>query len=224
MKKKNLNDYFSPSEFRGEKLNKEDIIRYYDYLRKEIEREDKITYERTVTTLSLQGFLITAIALMTGGSGSNPSPSLDRIIIMVLISISGIALSFFSLKGITAARKSLYWAKREWVIFNRKNGYIYPNLLPQVTRRSNENQDDTIKRLGNDNGFFLKKIKSIFRIKDESYINGSNRYYEIIKRYYIILKIDAGSIYFQSIPFVMMIFWFFVFIVVIIRVILTINI
>lgn len=247
---------------------KDDIIRYYDYARKEIEREDKITYERTVTTLSLQGFLVTAISLMIGSTNPISSSGMDKLLLLLLISFSGIFLSVSSLYGVGSSRKSLYWAKDEWVEFNRRNGYIYPRILPQITRRSNENKDDMLRRFFRSNSRFIRCLRKFHGIEgavsaiiskgkkgeigepalfetellpnaegtlyheanlDKLYDieklldkKGYKLYFRLTNTF-LMFKRDPGSVYFQSIPLAMSVFWISVSLIFLINLLLKIT-
>lgn len=196
-----VNIFNTSSRYKGVKLTKDELIQYYDYVRKEIEREDKLTYERAVTTLTFQGFLLTAIALMMGKNGA--------IEFGIAISIAGIFLSIMSFLGIRSARKSLENIKEEWVLFKNKNGKIYPYLVPQPIKNANITPTENIKKLGKTNNIFLRFIRNIFRVdnRDKSYEPNDHRVFEFIKSMYVKLVMDSGSIYFQSIPIMMMIFW-----------------
>ncbi|WP_174539350.1 hypothetical protein [Fertoeibacter niger] len=118
------------------------IKNYYDYARKEIEREDDITYKRLNLTLIFQGFIITSFALMVNELMKTPA-DLDylnffaRLSFICAISILGASLAFFSFRSVESSRRSLLWAKDQWVIFNRINDMPYPSLFPQLTKRSN---------------------------------------------------------------------------------------
>lgn len=139
------------------------FARYYDYTRKEIEREDGITFARLNLTLAFQAFLIGATVFLFSGlialvskltsSASqeiNSAPQeilklfpdinymfvLVDLIVLILISLMGFVVSHFSYRGIKSSRESLHWTKEMWITFNEKNGRMYPSLFPQPTKNA----------------------------------------------------------------------------------------
>lgn len=182
--------------FDGKILEKDDLIRYYDYARKEIEREDKLAYERTVTTLTFQGFLLTAISLMIGSINSFTLLPGYKIIIIIMICFAGSLLSYLSAIGIAFSRKSIQEVKDEWIRFNRDNGYVFPDLLPQITYKSDEEFSETNKAYS---GIF-KRSWSFFKNINQEH----SKYIDTFGRS---MKSDAGGTYFMSVPYIMLLFW-----------------
>jgi len=143
------------------------FARYYDYARKEIDREDGITFTRLNLTLAFQAFLIGATVFLFSGlatlisrspttsltaaatQGSHDSdPTINHLFVfagliaLILISLMGFVVSHFSYRGIKSSRKSLHWAKDMWIHFNEKNGRLYPSLFPQLTKYAMLRQRD----------------------------------------------------------------------------------
>ena len=95
------------------------IFDAYNYLRDEIQREDKITYERLIVALTFQGFLITATtfllsnqwtfdsAAMMGPSGFYLDLQSIRIAVLYGIGTAGVAVGIGTAAGIHAARLSI---------------------------------------------------------------------------------------------------------------------
>ncbi|CAH0341927.1 hypothetical protein [Rhizobium sp. CECT 9324] len=108
-------------------------IRYYEYYRAEIEREDTITNQRIVWSLTFQGFLINALAVLVGLPWGAPNVFFAaRLCAMVAVGVIGCSVSLISLTGILASRQSIRQATKEW---NLRNVYwnLYPLRVPQAT-------------------------------------------------------------------------------------------
>ncbi len=133
------------------------FVTYYDYARKEIDREDGITFTRLNLTLSFQAFLLAAAVFLFSSMTSLVSKSFDvaavgqnatiqavpifaellvLIVILILIAISavGLVVCHYSYRGIKSSRDSLHWAKDMWIEFNQVNGHLYPSIVPQLTK------------------------------------------------------------------------------------------
>lgn len=122
---------------------------YYESVRREIDRENDLTFKRLNAFLVSQWFLVASLAgVIAAAIGSIdgvtvPLPTLVLVSLFVaMISILGIFLSFLSYRGIESACKSLQFAKDQWVAFNRINGgldggKLYPSEFPQPTKRAN---------------------------------------------------------------------------------------
>lgn len=115
-------------------------LRYYEFCRKEIEREDNITHQRLTTSLTFQGFLVASMAVIFSRilpqSGSVNLDSLNIITIPVLIAIGiiGLVIAWYSYKGVEASRVSLDSAREEWRAKNDQWG-VHPDFAPQMTGR-----------------------------------------------------------------------------------------
>ena len=192
-------------KFEGSKsadLTDEDrIIRYYEYARSEINREDDISFKRLNLTLILQGFLFTALAIVLAEAKDCHISSDDTVVcrdfifyyfVSLTIVISGWMISYFSFRGIDASRRSLLWAKDEWIRFNRLNGNFYPSMLPQLTKRSNRHSFD---HLATDAKLGLTNVE----LRQGHYFkNGKQR----------LLYKDEGWDFSLSIPVLLLVFWF----------------
>ncbi|MGE0279591.1 MAG: hypothetical protein AB7P20_03110 [Rhizobiaceae bacterium] len=112
--------------------DREIAIRYYEYFRQEIEREDEITHQRVTWTMTFQGFIISAITLLLILDwGSKPVLPIGRLAVFV-ISFIGVCIGLISLLGITASRRSIRDAKEAWKIRNIAWGNLYPKYVPQA--------------------------------------------------------------------------------------------
>jgi len=127
-------------------------VRYYEFARKEIDREDQITFSRLNITLALQAFLIGATAFVFSAIVTAAPPNLSKLsdlfeqsrirfglviaglCIETILAFAGYRIAKSSLRGILASRKSLAFAKDQWISFNALNGPIYPHLVPQLTK------------------------------------------------------------------------------------------
>ena len=141
----------------------EAFFRYYDYVRKEIDREDEITFKRLTITLTFQAFLVGALAFvlssLSDNSHSAPADEqmkiqieylshyfrLASLSLLIIFSGTGFFISDRAYKGIDASRKSLAWTKDMWVNFNEKNGKLYPSLVPQPTKFGSLRKEDRKK-------------------------------------------------------------------------------
>ena len=105
----------------------DEVIRYYDYLRQEITREDNITSSRTTSMLTFQGFLITALGFMMTSNWPNLAsrPFFDadctayavitfRENMLILLGLVGFGMAFMSERGIRASFRALDATKDEW--------------------------------------------------------------------------------------------------------------
>jgi hypothetical protein len=89
-----------------------DIERYYPFLRDEIKREDEITNQRMASSLTLQGFLITSMALVL--TQASERWLLFEKLTMIAIGLIGLLAAVFSGLGVHASSESLKDAKRKW--------------------------------------------------------------------------------------------------------------
>lgn len=119
---------------------------YYDMCRDEIIREDEITFKRLNIMLIFQGFLFTALALSSGRAQQCFNSTEAGVVcqtdgffvgLALLLCFSGFSVAFFGFHGIDASRRSVMFARNQWVMFNRINGNFYPNVFPQLFKRSN---------------------------------------------------------------------------------------
>lgn len=105
---------------------------YYEYLRREIEREDGITNQRLTWAMSIQGFLIASMSLLLSGAWPPQiaqetmtvlGDSMLRAVIFRELAIGGIGLigllsAMNTYIGIDASRTALDKVKRDWHTFN----------------------------------------------------------------------------------------------------------
>jgi hypothetical protein len=87
----------------------EQKYKYYDYLRREIEREDGITHQRLTWILTFQGFLISAVTAMLAlgwSSAEPPIPSMRWLSLGALAAV-GLAFGHLALKGVMASRRAI---------------------------------------------------------------------------------------------------------------------
>ncbi len=102
------------------------IFDAYDYLRDEIQREDKITYERLIVALTFQGFLIAATTFLLSNQWTFDSDAMKgpagfylelqsiRIYVLYGIGAAGVAVGIGTAAGIHAARLSIAKTLRWW--------------------------------------------------------------------------------------------------------------
>ena len=200
-----------------DKTEEEIVYQYYEYARQEIDREDEITYRRLSLTLVFQGFLFTALALVSSRARQcfpiqkMPNGPLEIecetvmpfLVLSFFLSFSGFVISVFAFHGIDASRRSLLWAKDQWVRFNRLNGYHYPHVLPQLTKRANRHSYDHVGEAvlqvesANGSPLFLKQLS------EQELIDGS--YFK--KRRGGFLHKDEGWDFSLSIPALLIVMW-----------------
>jgi hypothetical protein len=94
----------------------------YDYMRKEVEREDRLTHERLTTLCSFQGFLIAGVGLLlsSGWTPDMPTITVLRKGTIAVIGVWGIIVGLSSHISIHASRKSLSNAKKRWEIVSKE--------------------------------------------------------------------------------------------------------
>lgn len=105
---------------------------YYKSLRDEIKREDEITHQRLTWSITFQGFLVNALALLIILSGEmSISNFYIRKLALFAISLIGLHIGFITLIGIKASRNSINTAKKAW---EERNAVwrIFPNKAPQA--------------------------------------------------------------------------------------------
>ena len=105
---------------------------YYEYLRDEIRREDEITHQRLTWSITFQGFLVNALAVLIALSGEmSISAFYMRILALIAISVIGLHIAFISLVGVKSSRNSIKIAKKAWEARNSV-WRMYPNKVPQA--------------------------------------------------------------------------------------------
>lgn len=87
--------------------NKESRIKYYDYLREEIKREDEITHQRLTWSITFQGFLINALAIMLVFTWENVPIEVFflRKTALYALGLIGIIFGISSFNGVIASKK-----------------------------------------------------------------------------------------------------------------------
>jgi hypothetical protein len=90
----------------------------YEYLAKQIEREDGLINTRISWLLTFEGFLFAAFGIMS------KEPSSIQSKILWLIPIAGFSMSFLAMLGINAAISALNNLKKQWE--GNFCGYIQP--------------------------------------------------------------------------------------------------
>jgi hypothetical protein len=139
-----LDEYFS---FISDEKDRSDAIheakiRYYEFARDEINREDQISFSRLNIALLSQGFVGSVLAWL---AAEKLFSGFQGLFLLFAISVFGLILAYFSFHGVDSARRSLLFAKDQWVFFNRVNGSIYPSIVPQLSKRSNRHSYDCVK-------------------------------------------------------------------------------
>ena len=127
-----------------------DALSYYDNMRKEIEREDTITFQRLTATLTFHGFLITYVALVFGPvlkvatEKSDAFELLRGVLFCALAAPAafGSLLAISSLFGILASTRSLNDANELWLRKN-EDWKLVPEKLPQFTKQKRKNEPIT---------------------------------------------------------------------------------
>lgn len=83
---------------------------YYEYLAKQIEREDSLVNTRITWMLTSQGFLFAALALIVN---KDARAELYKILVFIL-PLTGASLSLIGLFGVYAANSALRKLKAKW--------------------------------------------------------------------------------------------------------------
>lgn len=119
----------------------ENII-LYEFLRAEIQREDRITQERLVSTFAFQGFLIAGTTLLLAGNWVFPETgsiqtkikTLNDFRVLVLggAGFIGLLVAIGGLIGIYASRKSVNATRVKWEMLIQNGQVIIDDRLPQA--------------------------------------------------------------------------------------------
>ncbi len=126
------------------KINRDDEnIILYEFLRTEIQREDRITQERLVSTFAFQGFLIAGTTLLLAGNWIFPETNaanaqslkiLNDFRVMVLggAGLIGLFVAIGGLIGIYASRKSINTTRAKWENLVENGRVTLDDRLPQA--------------------------------------------------------------------------------------------
>jgi hypothetical protein len=176
---------------------------YYQAARNEIDREDQISFARLNITLLSQGFVGSILAWLAGQAlFADWTGSL----LLFSLSVFGFLLAYFSFHGVDSARRSLLFAKDQWVAFNRINGPIYPSLLPQLSKRSNRHSFDCVKSYLDDDSVtgVIAAAPAITKqlTRDDLLTEGFYRFSSARRPYR-----DEGWDFALSFPVLMIVFW-----------------
>lgn len=129
-------DIADPNDFPALDLSddaqRDDALKYYDYFRDEIKREDEITHQRVTWTTTFQGFIISAMTLLLilDWDGTRKIVPLGRISLFA-IGIMGASVGLVSFMGILASRRSTMDAIAAWDRRNAQWG-LFPKHVPQA--------------------------------------------------------------------------------------------
>lgn len=107
---------------------------YYKFVREEIRKEDTLTNERIISSLTLQGFIFAASGYIISQFVETNSYEAKELYALVVIAIGviGCLLSSISLMGVAAARASIDNLLGYWELID-KMYKIVPTWAPQVT-------------------------------------------------------------------------------------------
>jgi len=169
---------------------------YYENFRKEVDRENDLTLKRLNSVLSFQAFLLLTVTglitiIVPEFGGMSCLMRSISLLPSTFLSFLATVISLYGFKGIESSRKSLTFAKDQWVAFNRINGMAYPRRLPQPTKRANDHSFDLLSS----NGHTLSK---------EELMKGD--FYKLKKDLEKIQR-DSGYDLALAIPGVMFVFW-----------------
>lgn len=108
---------------------------YYEQTRKEIEREDNITNQRLTWSVSIQSFLMAAVAFLVSGTwppdGGNLRLVLFRQLALGAMGVAGLVAAYISFRGVLASREHIRRAKNDWHTYNRELKLV-PELAPHL--------------------------------------------------------------------------------------------
>lgn len=121
------------------RIHHEARIKYYEFLRDEIKREDDITNQRLTWAMAIQGFLIGSItANLSFGWDLNAKIPLaiifSKYALFLVIGLSGFTFAFITYLGVLGARRSIDYTKTLWE--ERNDAWaLYPDYVPQPCGR-----------------------------------------------------------------------------------------
>jgi hypothetical protein len=126
----------------------EDIYKIYNSYREEIKREDEITHQRMITSMTFQGLLMASMGFLISGAWAVPiSAGIPegfphfRLIVLGIVGLMGALVATFSFVGILATRISIADVKHAFEKMTKvREGETPPRLLidprvPQIHGR-----------------------------------------------------------------------------------------
>lgn len=108
-------------------------LKYYDYVRKEIEREDNITNQRLTWAMAFQGFLIASMTFLLSGSWPDQADEMAhfRKLVIGALGVVGFLAASLTVSGIDASRNAIDQVVKDWEAINSKLR-IVPQFAPRT--------------------------------------------------------------------------------------------